>query len=300
MISLQELREAFRDMMRNRDELIGINRRNVELVYRNNARRDYPQADDKLLAKELFRKSDVPTPETLAVCDGLYSVQPVAHSLLEHEHFVVKPGKSSGGQGILVVKDQLEPGVWQKAGGGTVDVSMLRHHLAEIVFGVFSKQLEDHAFIERRITPHPLFQELWPDGLCDVRVITLKREPIFSMVRVPTAQSGGKANLHQGGLGLAVDLDTGRTTRAFHRGTTIERHPETGMALVGLELPDWPLLLDVARRAAAAVKLGYLGVDIVVDRERGPLVLEVNARPGLEIQNVHGKGLGPALERVLA
>jgi glutathione synthase/RimK-type ligase-like ATP-grasp enzyme len=41
-------------------------------------------------------------------------------------------------------------------------------------------------------------------------------------------------------------------------------------------------------------------VDIVVDRERGPLVLEINARPGLEIQNVVGRGLGDALAALRA
>jgi len=123
---------------------------------------------------------------------------------------------------------------------------------------------------------------------------------VVSMIRVPTAQSGGRANLHQGGLGVAVDLVTGRTFRALHRGRTVERHPESGAPLVDLELPGWARVLEVAASAAHAVPLGYLGVDVVVDRTRGPLVLEINARPGLEIQNVVGEGLARALARAAA
>ena len=37
--------------------------------------------------------------------------------------------------------------------------------------------------------------------------------------------------------------------------------------------------------------LGYFGADIATDRQRGPLLLELNARPGLAIQIANGQGL---------
>jgi len=46
------------------------------------------------------------------------------------------------------------------------------------------------------------------------------------------------------------------------------------------------------------VPLNYVGVDIVIDETDGPLILEINARPGLEIQNINGFGLGAALENI--
>ncbi len=46
-----------------------------------------------------------------------------------------------------------------------------------------------------------------------------------------------------------------------------------------------------ARNASHAIPLGYIGVDICIDQTRGPLVLEVNGRPGIEIQNVQKRGL---------
>ncbi len=283
------------ELLERRRDLVGMNRRNVELVYAHNPRRHYPIADDKLLAKEHLRRAGVPVPDTLVVCDGLFAVPRVLARLADEDHFVVKPANGSGGQGILVLGDRVGEQRWRRAGGTELSSQELHRHLAEIVLGAHSGQLDDRAFVEKRIVPHALFSELWADGLCDVRVITLEARPIMAMVRVPTAQSSGRANLHQGGVGLAVDLETGRTFRAVHRGVSIARHPESGGALLGLELPDWPGIVSAACRAAQAVPLGYLGCDVVVDAARGPLVLEINARPGLEIQNVNGVGLGPAV-----
>jgi alpha-L-glutamate ligase-like protein len=294
------LRGRLRALAARRRDLYGINRRNVELVYAHNPRRHYPVADDKLLAKERLSAAGVPVPDTLVVCDGLFAIPRVLDRLAEASDFVIKPASGGGGRGIVVVGARLGPGRWRRAGGSELSEPQLQRHLAEIVLGAHSDMLADRALIEPRIDPHPIFRELWADGLCDVRVITLHARPVMAMVRVPTAQSGGRANLHQGGLGLAIDLASGRTFRALHRGASVTHHPESGSALIGIALPSWAQILDVSRRAAEAVPLGYLGCDVVVDRERGPLILEINARPGLEIQNVNGLGLGPALAAAAA
>ncbi len=297
---LSGVRRVLAGLRSRREELVSINQRNVLLIYPNNARRNYPLADDKLLAKQRFEAAGVPTPETLAVCDGLFAVPSVVESLRGQGHFVVKPANGAGGQGILVVGEWLESGGWRRAGGEVLGPHQLQRHLADILFGVYSKQLEDRAFIERRVVPHAFFHSLWADGLCDLRIITLHGRPVMAMIRVPTSESGGRANLHQGGLGIALELETGRSFRAVHHGVPVERHPESGSPLLGLQVPFWAEVLEVARRAAGAVPLGYLGVDLVVDEDRGPLVLEINVRPGLEIQNVHGSGLGAALRRYAA
>lgn len=295
---LSSARSWLREVRRLRQDVVGINRRNVTLVYPNNPRRHFPIADDKLLAKEHFAKAGVPVAKTIAICEGLFAVRDTVRSLRERSQFVVKPASGSGGSGILVVGERVAEGQWRKAGGDVVTSGQLEKHLADIIFGAYSNALDDRAFIEERVTPHAFFSELWPDGLCDLRVITLGGEPLMSMVRVPTRESEGKANLHQGGLGIAVDLATGMTTRAVHHGKAVERHPETGVELVGRKVPHWEEVLEVAVRTANSVPLGYLGVDVVVDREHGPLVLEINVRPGLEIQNVNGRGLGAALRSV--
>jgi alpha-L-glutamate ligase-like protein len=275
------------------DTLVGINRRNLMLVYPHNERRHYQYGDDKLLAKEALSAAGVPVPDTLAVCRGLFAVESTLAELRRHDEFVIKPVRGSQGKGILVVVGRTGPAEWQGAGGAPLGVEELRRHLANIVFGAWSKTMEDEAIVEPRLVASEKLQAICSEGLPDLRVIVLRGRALMAMLRVPTKRSKGKANLHQGGIGLGIDLRTGRVTHAAQQGRSISHHPDTGSALVGLEVPDWERALDAAALAAQAIPLGYMGVDVVFDRHRGPLVLEVNVRPGLEIQNVSRQGLRP-------
>jgi Sugar-transfer associated ATP-grasp len=71
----------------------------------------------------------------------------------------------------------------------------------------------------------------------------------------------------------------------------VTTHPSTGVRLLGEKIPFWLEVMEAARRCSAALDLGYIGVDIVIDANAGVQVLECNAYPGLEIQNVNGAGL---------
>lgn len=279
------------------DDLVGINRRNVDLVYRHNRREDYPLVDDKLRCKALLEAAGVPVARTLAVCEGLFAVPRVFDQIVGASDIVIKPASASGGDGIVVLGERGDGG-WTSASGRFIPDDDVQRHLANIVFGAFSKAMDDRAFVEERIHAADPFASWSPDGLCDVRLLVLQGEPLMAMIRIPTRESGGRANLHQGGVGVAVDLATGCTTRAVAGGVAIDRHPDTGAALLGCTIPDWAQAVDVGLRAAACVPLGYLGVDLVFDEARGPLLLEMNARPGLEIQNVTGQLLGPLVARV--
>ncbi|MEZ4380596.1 MAG: sugar-transfer associated ATP-grasp domain-containing protein [Nannocystaceae bacterium] len=274
--------------------IYGINRRNVELVYAHNPRRHYPLVDDKILCKERLAAAGVPLAPTIAICRGLFEVDATVRALAGRDNFVIKPASGSGGDGIIVLGAR-EGGAWRTPKGRPVDADAIRQHLANITFGTFAKNLEDRALIEARIEPHALYDALWPDGVCDLRIIVLDGRPLLAMVRVPTRRSGGRANLHQGGIGVAVDIDRGETYRAVSKGRAIATHPESGERLVGRRLPLWGRCVEVALAAAAIVPLGYLGVDLCVDRRWGPVIIELNARPGLEIQNVCARTLGDAL-----
>lgn len=149
---------------------------------------------------------------------------------------------------------------------------------------------DDWAFFEPLISPHPMLA-----SLPDVRLVCRREKVLLAMLRLPTRASGRRANLHQGAIGAALDLSTGRITRAMSGHEVIGEHPDTGERLVGVGVPAWEEVLEISRRCGPATGLGYLGVDVVLDRERGPLVLEVNARPGLEIQNITGVGLAGLL-----
>jgi alpha-L-glutamate ligase-like protein len=120
----------------------------------------------------------------------------------------------------------------------------------------------------------------------------------MAMVRLPTQLSDGKANLHQGAIGVGINIASGVTNYAVWRNSTISEHPDTGVEISGIQLPQWPHLLELASRCYELTRLGYLGVDIVLDRDRGPLMLEINARPGLNIQIANQQGLLHRLEKV--
>jgi alpha-L-glutamate ligase-like protein len=275
-----------------------MNRRNVDYVYAHNERKHYPLVDDKIVCKERLATRGVPVLETLDVCEGLFDVGRCVQAATQHQDFVVKPANGSGGKGILLLgtRNADSNGVtWEGADGKRHTAEDLRDHLADTVFGAFGRQLADRALVERRLSPHEVFAELWQAGVCDLRIIVLEGRPILAMLRVPTARSRGKANLHQGGIGVGIDISTGRTHRASLRGRSITHHPETGLHLIDRQLPSWGRVLEVAHAAASAVPLQYLGVDIVLDVAGTPLVLEMNARPGLEIQNVNGVSLADAV-----
>jgi len=111
------------------------------------------------------------------------------------------------------------------------------------------------------------------------------------MLRVPTTGSHGKANLHQGAIGISIDIESGLTQSAMYKGKPIEQHPDTSAPLIGFQVPYWNQICEMAESSYQAIPLGYLGVDICIDETIGPLVLEVNGRAGLEIQNVQRQGL---------
>jgi glutathione synthase/RimK-type ligase-like ATP-grasp enzyme len=65
-----------------------------------------------------------------------------------------------------------------------------------------------------------------------------------------------------------------------------------------VEIPAFEHILEIAVRAADRTHLGYVGADVVIDAARGPVILELNARPGLAIQLANRAGLRPRLDTV--
>jgi hypothetical protein len=122
------------------------------------------------------------------------------------------------------------------------------------------------------------------------------------MMRLATRRSGGRANLHQGAIGVGVDLVTGITRHAVMRGAPVrehpDEHPDSGEELIGRKIQGLARVLEIAVASADETGLGYLGADVVIDALGGPMILELNARPGLTIQLANAAGLRPRLEAV--
>jgi alpha-L-glutamate ligase-like protein len=246
----------------------------------------------------LCQRIDVPTPQIYAEISSYSMLRRLPQLLGARGDFVVKPNRGSAGRGVLIVVGR-DGKAYVRHNGVKVSSDALRQHFSDILSGMYSLGGQpDTAIVQQRIHLHRAFASISYQGIPDVRVILYRNEPAMAMLRLPTKTSNGRANLHQGGIGTGIDLDSGITHHAVQRNRFIERHPDTGRPVVGMRVPYWSQVLEMSRRVAQAVGLGYLGVDIVVDEKAGPMLLEANARPGLAIQIANGRGLLPRLQAI--
>ncbi len=278
--------------------LIGLNRRNADYVLMYNQRRFYPRVDDKLITKELALAAGLPVPELYAVVREEHQIDELHEKLKPHNQFVMKPAHGSGGDGIVVVVGRRGD-KYRRSNGHLMSRDEFDHHLSNALSGLFSLGGHpDHLLIEQCVQFDPIFDQVSYKGVPDIRIIVFLGYPVMAMIRLPTRLSDGKANLHQGAIGVGIDIPTGTTRRGVWGTEVIREHPDTEHSIVGLGIPHWPQLLEMAARCHELSGLGYVGVDFVLDRQFGPMILELNARPGLSIQIANGSGLLHRLKKV--
>lgn len=279
-------------------DILGINARSAGFL-RLNTKLARKRADDKLLTKRVLKKRGIPHPELLGVLGSHHEVNEFDWEKLSGG-FVIKPVKGFGGQGILLVRKSVkEPGKFLLPNNKRVTGEDLRLHTLDIVEGRYShNNLPDKAMIEERIKIHPKFKKLAVGGAPDIRVIVFNNVPVMAMLRLPTEESEGKANLHQGALGLGIDMATGITTYGVYKNEPIKYLPESNKKVNGIAIPYWDKILKMAIQTQMASNLSYLSVDMLIDADKGPVVLELNDQPGLSIQMANMQGLKKRLERI--
>jgi alpha-L-glutamate ligase-like protein len=280
--------------------VLGINQRNCNYIMEYNPRRLYPLVDDKLATKRLAIAAGIPVPELYGVIESFHDTRKLPAIVEGHRDFVVKPAQGSGGDGILVVSGRArDRNVYRLVDGTILDEEDIQHHLTNVISGQYSLGgHRDVALVEYCVKFDNTFSEHSFRGVPDIRVIVFRGYPVMAMVRLPTRRSHGKANLHQGAVGAGLDLAEGFTTFGVTGNRQVLEHPDTGAPIAGLQIPRWEHLLLLAAGCFELTGLGYIGVDIVLDRDLGPLLLELNARPGLNIQIANRTGLGQRLRVV--
>lgn len=287
------------------DHVLGMNARNHRFTSLYNSSKAKKIADSKLLTKSTLRKAKLPTPRLYKVFRSDADLDTFNFLKLE-DSFVIKPNKGLGGEGIIVIESRGETeGTWINTQGEVVTIADLKLHINDILEGRFSmNDLPDIAFVEERVRIHPIFEPFAYHGTPDIRIIVFNKIPVMAMLRLPTRESGGRANLFQGAVGAGIDLASGTTTYAIHHNQYISVMPGTRQTIRGLALPEWDKILELAVRCQEETNLGYLGADIVLQpsvKKPGktlPKVLELNAQPGLKIQLANKAGLLRRLERV--
>ncbi len=278
--------------------MLNMNRRNVDYISRFNDRSAYPLVDNKLKTKLVVAEYGVPTPKLLQVVRQQHEISGFSDMAEDMAGFAVKPAKGSGGKGITVISGRDE-GQFVKASGARVPLSYLERHLSNILAGLYSLAgSPDVAIVEDLVESIPGLARYSFQGVPDIRIIVFQGYPVMAMLRLATKASDGKANLHQGAVGVGLNVANGQGLNAVQFNRPIELHPDTGLTLKNIAIDDWEIILDIASRCYEATGLGYMGVDLVVDAHKGPLLLELNARPGLAIQMANGCGLLPRLKTI--
>lgn len=278
--------------------ILGFNAR-AQLSYKYNRNWGKAVANSKLVTKKVLGKAGILTPV-------LYKKFVRPQDILAFDwqslpdSFALKPSRGLGGEGIIVVKKRSKDGqAWITTARKRVRVEDLKLHTLDILEGAYSLEFaSDVAFVEEYVGRHKAFRKYAYRGTPDIRVVVFNKVPVMAMLRLPTKDSGGRANLHQGAIGVGVDIATGITTKAVWYGAQIKYKPGTKRKLHGIKIPNWTKILETAVKCSDVTNLGFLGVDVVLHPEKGPMVLELNSQPGFQIQLANEAGLKKRIERV--
>ncbi len=279
------------------------NERN-KVYLRKNSAEGRAIADSKYKTKRRLDKGGVGVPKLLARFKNEEEMNAFEWGRLD-SNFVIKPVSGYGGEGILIIRRRLNNGSYLMVNGKTISPEEMHLHCQEILAGKYNMHgTADNVIIEERIKIHPMFLALTRTGTPDIGVVVFNHVPVMAFLRIPTAESNGKANLQQGAYGLGIDLATGITTfGVVGKSQEISKIYDFGkkrmVKVNGIKIPLWKEILETAVKCQKAIPgLGFMRVDIVLDKEKGPVVLEVNARPGLSIQICNKAGLKGRIEKI--
>jgi alpha-L-glutamate ligase-like protein len=279
-------------------DVLGINRRNAQYTLPYNPRRLHPLVDNKAHTKQLALAMGIPVPELYGIIEYEYQIRNLHEQLEPYPDFVVKPARGSGGKGIVMITSR-QGELYHKVNGQLLSRADLRHHVSKILAGMYSFGGQpDQALLEYHVLSDPVFQAISYQGVPDIRIVVFLGVPVMAMVRLPTRKSEGKANLHQGATGAGIDIATGTTLDAVWNNQIVNEQPDTGFPVSGIQVPHWDTILRTSARCHEMTGLGYQGADFILDRNKGALLLELNARPGLNIQIANQAGLHNRLKLV--
>lgn len=278
--------------------ILGMNARYRYTKFNSSKSKSY--GFSKLRTKELLNSHNIPTAQVYHVFSSLQDLDDVNWEIIPAP-FVIKPASGSAGKGIVVVTKKIaNQSVWVTSDNEHITEDDMSLHVNNILDGEFSTWGSSHkAIVEEMIPAHPALMKYSYKGTPDIRVIVFNSVPIMAMARIPTKESHGRANLDQGAIALGIDLATGISTYGLYgKSTRITRFPHNNKKVNGIRIPEWSKVLKIAVDAANAAGYVYMGADIFIHPDKGPMIVELNGFPGLSIQLANRAGLKRRLERV--
>ncbi|PIR61762.1 MAG: hypothetical protein COY81_00515 [Candidatus Pacebacteria bacterium CG_4_10_14_0_8_um_filter_43_12] len=254
----------------------------------------------KLLTKDLLTEYGIPCARIFHIFSALHELDSVKWESIPTP-FVLKPASGSAGKGVWLIKKKIEnKPEWLNQENVVLTKNDLDLHVRNILDGEFSTWGSEHkAIVEELIPPHPSLAKYSYKGTADIRVIIFNSVPVMAMARIPTKESQGRANLDKGAIALGIDMATGVTTYGLYgKSERITHFPNSKKKVNGVLIPQWSQVLETAVTAANAAGFVFLGADLFIHPERGPMIVELNGFPGLSIQMANHAGLKQRLDRV--
>jgi len=273
------------------------NERNLEFIKWKNTSFARYLADSKLRTKEFLQSKNIPVPENFYVIKKHSQLLDLDLSILKPP-FVVKPNFGYWWNWILVIDNVDSVGNYITNTWEIISKRKMMQHFRDILDWFFSLSWNrDQVVIERKVELDESIALIWKYWLPDIRVIVYNMIPIIAMLRVPTEESGWKANLHVWACWVWVEVWTWKLTHITSKNKIIKTIPWIG-DIRWLELPHWDKVLELTSSLQQITWIWYLACDIVLDKEKGPLLLEVNIRPWLSVQNANLMPLWARLKKV--
>ena len=245
--------------------ILGINARNLLYIRPYNPKKAIKMADDKIKTKQFLSARGVPVPKLFSIIRDHDELERFDFDTLPN-NFVIKPNHGYGGEGIIPITAKKD-GFWITAGGKKLSKTDLHDHINDILDGRFSiSNIADSAFFEQLIISDERIGKYSYEGLPDIRVVVHNLIPVMAMLRLPTEESGGKANIHLGAVGVGIDIAKGVATHIAYKNRIIEELPGGLGKIRGLKIPYWDEILHISSNVQLTTNLGYMACDLCIDK----------------------------------
>lgn len=298
--------------------ILWLNKRNIDYIKKRNPKKQIRLANSKYHTKKFLSERGIPVPQTLWIIKNRKKLFQYNFSQLKTKNFVIKPNQWSKGRGVFIIKkiEDQQSNANKKKGRihkrldkrqeflysykqelfeeqkfsinkKTITDKELKQQLVSIIDGQYSiGSKNDVILIEELIKPSKDFWPFCEYGLADIRVICFNLVPVAAMLRMPTKKSGGKANLAQWGIWFWIEISSGKII-AMKGKTTIyhESFPEEYGSFFHKKIANREDILLYSSSIQYFTNIWFIWLDRVLTPQ-WPKILEINARAGLEIQNI--------------
>lgn len=239
--------------------------------------------NDKLAFHQFCYAHSLPTARLFAIVSkGTFGWTDPSQITLPTVDLFLKPRKENGGSGAE--RWAYIEGRFHRHGHSTsLDAKGLTERLVEL-------SRNQAYLVYECLANHPDVSDLSAGALCTLRLHTMLNEEgepehLFTMFRM--SQFRERIVDTQDGIASAVDPLTGILGPASNSSPVarwMDHHPVTNARITGRTIPYWREALALALATHAELKALYLiGWDIAITA-RGPVILEANKAPDLEIE----------------